>query len=126
MENYIMICPKCKSTDVMPDRSNPVQPALGLPEMYECNKCGHTGYTFPEVLSTEIDKLDVSDTSPDKTPKVDVSYGNFVVRVLWKVGGPIAILAGVFLIIKGQLTGIILLILGMIASYITYFKKREK
>jgi ribosomal protein L37AE/L43A len=57
-EKYVMICPKCKSPDVEMDATNPVQPAFGLPPMYICHKCGHSGNAFPEVPISEIEEFE--------------------------------------------------------------------
>jgi hypothetical protein len=131
-EKYVMVCPRCKSPDVEMDRTNPVQPAMGLPPMYICNKCGHSGNTFPEVLVSDLDEFEdevkkegLSNLSPDKTPKVDTRYGSFEVKVLWKITAPITLLAGIFLLFKEPISGSILTLLGLLMFYITYFKKRK-
>jgi len=131
-ERYVMICPKCKSPNIDMDRTNPVQPSLGLPPMYICNKCGHSGYTFPEVSITEIEEFEkeakhegLTDSSPDKTPKTDTRYGNFEVRAVWKISGPIVLLLGIFLLFIQPVFGTILTLIGLLMIYITYFRKRK-
>ncbi|MBN1157724.1 hypothetical protein JXA85_08960 [Candidatus Woesearchaeota archaeon] len=132
-EEYVTVCPKCKSPDIRIDKSNPVQPIAGLPAMYLCAKCGHSGYNFPEVLVSEIEKFEkesvkekIIDTKKDKTPFVDTNYGNFEVRVLWKVTGPLFLLLGlVAFVLKRPTEGSTLLIVGAFITFITYFKKRK-
>jgi hypothetical protein len=131
-EKYVMVCPKCKSPDIEMDTTNPVQPAFGLPPMYICHKCGHSGNAFPEVPMSEIEEFEkeakkegLTNSSPDKTPKTDSRYGNFGVRVLWKISGPILLLLGIFLLFIRPIFGTILMLLGLLMIYITYFKKRK-
>jgi hypothetical protein len=130
-EQYVMICPKCKSLDVYMDRTNPLQPAMGLPSMYICDKCGHSGNTFPEVLVSEIEEFEEEvkdeDTNivPNKTQKVDTSYGNFEVRFIWKITAPLLLVLGVIILGKVPLLGAILTLASLFFIYITYFKKRK-
>ena len=131
-EAYIMVCPKCKSLDIEMDTTNPVQPTFGLPPIYICHKCGHSGNAFPEVQMSEIEgfekeakKEGLTNSSPDKTPKTDSRYGNFGVRVLWKISGPILLLLGIILLFIRPIFGAILILFGLLMIYITYFKKRK-
>ena len=133
-EKYIMICPKCKSIDINMDKSNPLQGAMGLPAMYICNKCGHSGYTFPEIKFSEIEELKEekeiskkpdSKIEKDDTPLVDTSYGDFQVRIFWKISAPIILFAGIFLLFKEPISGTILTVTGLFMFYTTYFKKRK-
>ena len=131
-EKLVMICPKCKSGDVDIDRTNPVQPAMGLPYMYVCYKCGHTGHTFPEVpvsklksFESKAKKEGLIDIKPDKTQKVDTQYCSFEVKVLWKIAAPLTLMAGIFLLFKEPISGTFLTLIGLFMSYITYFKKRK-
>lgn len=130
-EKYVMICPKCKSPDVYMDKSNPLQPALGLPAMYICNKCKHSGYSFPEAILSKLDEIQevskehLSDTRIDETSLVDTSYGNFQVRVFWKISAPITLLVGIFLFFKEPISGTIITLIGIFTFYVTYFKKRK-
>ncbi|MFH0874502.1 MAG: hypothetical protein V1859_01065 [archaeon] len=129
-EKFIMICPKCKSPDVDMDKTNPVQPAIGLPSMYLCHKCGHTGYAFPEIPVSDLEaftedakKEGIIDETPDKTPKVDVNYGIFEVKVIWKITGPLLLVVGVILLFKQPIPGAMLLSIGASMVYLTYIKK---
>lgn len=131
-EKEIMICPKCKSPNVHLDNSNPLQPAMGLPPKYVCNNCGYSGYVFPKIKLSELKKFE------DKIKKepfykmkkhnssiVDTSYGNFEVKVFWKISAPITFLVGIFLLFKEPILGAIITLLGIFMFYITYFKKRK-
>lgn len=48
-EKYYKICPKCGSTEVKTDFSNPVVWNYGATVKYQCKSCGHLGEFFPEV-----------------------------------------------------------------------------
>ena len=48
-KRYVKVCPKCGSAEINIEKANPLQPALGLPERYECISCGFAGRNFPEV-----------------------------------------------------------------------------
>jgi len=131
-EKDVMICPKCKSPDVHIDTSNPLQPARGLPARYICNNCNYSGYTFPEIKLSEIEKFEndvkkepLSNTKKENSPMVDTSYGNFKVKIWWKIISPITFLVGVFLLFKEPILGTIITLLGIFMFYIAYFKKRK-
>jgi len=131
-EKYVMICPKCKSPDVYRDESNPLQPALGLPARYICNNCKHSGYNFPEVKLSELEKFEeevteehLSETKKDNSSIIDTSYGNFEVRAVWKISAPIILLVGIFLLFKKPIIGMAITLLGIFMFYITYFKRRK-
>ena len=47
-KEYVRMCPKCKSTDVSDDMSNPSIRYIGQIESMVCNNCGFTGTFFPE------------------------------------------------------------------------------
>lgn len=53
-EKYRKICPKCGSTDVQTDFSNPVVWAYGANTKYKCRSCGHISALFPEISKYEI------------------------------------------------------------------------
>lgn len=132
VEKYVMVCPECKSPDVFMDKSNPLQPAAGLPAMYICNKCEHSGYAFPEVALSKLNAFEevskgrtLSTMKKDDSLLVDTSYGNFEVRVLWKVVGPLVLLVGIFLLFKILMLGVVIVLMGLFMLYITYFKKRK-
>ncbi|MFQ5620342.1 MAG: hypothetical protein ACE5FT_00695 [Candidatus Nanoarchaeia archaeon] len=122
-EKYVMICPKCKSTDISMDYSNPIQPAIGLPARYVCGKCNHNAYTFPEVSLSKVKKF--KGNPKIKASVVDTSYGKFEVRALWKVGGPLFILIGLFFYLLVPIVGVLIILAGWGMCYITYFRKRK-
>ena len=131
-ETYIRICPKCKSPDVRFDRSNPLQPSMGLPEMYTCNKCNYSSNVFPEIKMSKLEKFEKevnknpsSNITKENSALVDTSYGNFEVRAFWKISAPITILIGIILLFNEVIYGIIITLLGIAMFYITYFKKRK-
>lgn len=131
VEKYVRICPKCKSPDIYLDKST-LQQLGELPTMYICNKCGHSGYTFPEValsdfedFEKEVDEDNMRDTQKDKTPLLDDAYGKFEVRFVWKFLAPIILILGVIYVFVQPIAGIVLLALGLFIGYITYFKKRK-
>lgn len=134
-EQLIKFCPKCKSPDVFMDYSNPLQPAAGLPPLYICRKCNHTSNMFPEIPISELDsfekevkKENLIDSSPDNTQKVDTSYGDFEVRFIWKIVGPIYLVLGIILYFMDPTLKVISIIMSLVALfiiYITYFKKRK-
>ena len=126
---YVMVCPECKSTDVHIDKENPLQPAMGLPEKYVCENCGHNGYGFPEVLTSELENFEKEVDKKhlrkeDKFEKVDTSYGKFLVDVFWKIISPISIVLGLAIIVRGgNLIGLGWFLAGLIMFYFAYLQK---
>lgn len=53
-ERHVKVCPKCGSTDVHVDFSNPVVWAYGTTTKYQCESCGHTAPVFPEMPEKEV------------------------------------------------------------------------
>lgn len=51
---YKKICPRCGSTKVAVDFSNPVVWAYGTTTKYKCKECGYLGNTFPEISEDNI------------------------------------------------------------------------
>jgi len=124
-KSYVQICPKCKSTDVFMDHSNPLQGAMGLPPNYVCNNCNHTSHVFPEVDMSKK-KLKVnSKAKKNKVSKVDTSVGDFDVRVTWKVAAPLLVLLGIIAYFAEPAFGIFITLLGLGMCYITFGKKRN-
>jgi len=129
-QEYVMVCPQCKSPDIRQDKST--MQSLGyLPQMYICNRCGHLGYAFPEVeisqlgeFEAEVSASGASDAKKDQTLLVDVSYGKFFVRGVWKISAPILIILGIYAISLSQrefhIWGITSLILGLIVGFFAY------
>src|SRR3989338_3588659 len=78
-ENYVKICPKCGSTQIVVDFSNPVVWNYGTPPKYKCKKCSYIGITFPEILKEDITDYKKSMTknfkqTATKTNKSDLLY----------------------------------------------------
>ncbi len=128
---YIKVCPKCKSPDVAMDKTNPLQPSLGMPALYICNKCGHSAYQFPEIPLSELEAFEedveekhLSDTKKDQTPLLDPAYGNFEVRAFWKFAGPAVLVIGLLLILASPGIGGFFAVVGLFMCYITFFRKK--
>ena len=101
-EFYVPVCPKCKSPDIRRDQTNKLSGVMGLPSFYICNKCGQSGYSFPEVSSERLKEFE-KEAKPTKKvskeiPKVDISYGKFQVKIMWKVSGVLSVFLGLFII----------------------------
>jgi len=138
-EKYAMVCPKCKYGDIRQDKST-LQQMGALPTMYICNKCGHSGYTFPEVkvseikdFEQEVDDKKLRTLKKDETDLIDTALGKNAVRVVWKFTSILAILIGLGDIIFLQkfgtvfiLVNTVVLLLGIGMFYITYFKSKKK
>ena len=130
-ENFVSVCPECNSTNISMDHSNALVGAMGLPADFICKDCGFTSKVFPEMEESEAKKLVLKKIPLDtKTEKVDVSYGRFEVNIIWKIGGPIFILIGLFMIFtydnsRGQslIIPIGLLAVGIILVYFGFKKK---
>ncbi|MBW2987170.1 hypothetical protein KY336_01345 [Candidatus Woesearchaeota archaeon] len=129
-EQYVMICPKCKSSDVYMDKSNPLQPVIGLPANYICNNCKFKGFNFPEIEKSKLKKFQKKtnekkqvDSKKEKALPVDTAYGNFIVRAVWKISAPVILLLGIFLLFIIPFLGIVITATGLIMIYFTYIKK---
>jgi len=125
---YITICPKCKSPDISIDKSNPLQPGFGLPSQYICNYCNNTGFNFPEVEVSKFKEFEnkagkISEKKKDPAAPVDIRYGDFAVWVLWKIISPITLIAGIIILKRDLLPGIILIVVGLFLFYIAYIRK---
>ncbi|MEA2003949.1 MAG: hypothetical protein U9O53_03235 [archaeon] len=130
-DRYVKVCPACKCADIHLDWSNPLQPAMGLPATYICKRCGHRGHIFPEVAASElkdfnkdIEKLNLRNSKEKDQSLVDTSYGNFQVRIIWKLTAPVIFLIGLLYIKKEPLYGLAMASAGLFMTYITYFRKR--
>jgi len=129
---YVKVCPKCKSTDVVQDKSTLQQTGM-LPTLYICNNCNHSGHIFLEVTVDELNKFQsdadnkgLRDTKKDKSKLLDTSYGNFQVRFIWKFTGPFLLFFAIILFLAQEMfIGTIILVPGLIMTFITYFKKQK-
>ena len=52
-----MICPRCKSRDIVPDMSLTTFGEGTLANAYICNKCGYRGQFFIEIDDEELKKM---------------------------------------------------------------------
>ena len=126
---YVKICPNCKSEDIFQEKST--MQALGyLHTRYVCENCGYGGFQTIEVKQSELKNLKKNDENKNaKSELIDMSYGKFAVRLLWKILGPISIVIGIFLIFDEEkfleISGIYYILTGIFMLYITYFKKRK-
>lgn len=131
-KKYAKFCPRCKSSDVSRDIST--MQSLGyIPTKYICNKCGFSSFTFPEVEISKANEIK-EDKNKQKFYKeselIDTSYGNFYVRVMWKIIGPIFLIAGLIYLLSlnnfdfEAIIALCLMILGSIMIYITFIKLR--
>jgi hypothetical protein len=133
MAKKVMVCPKCKSTDVYRDSSFKLE-GVGLPAMYICGKCNYSGPVFPEVdvedleeFEKTVDEQNLRDTNEDKVELVDTRYGNFIVKGWWKIIGPIALLFGfISLFVKFISFSIFLFVLGGVITFISYRERETK
>ena len=80
-EKYIKVCPKCGSSEVGPDFSNPAVWAYGSNPQYSCDSCQHVGLVFPEVVEKDVKEVSKKFKSDDKSPKVDTYSGYFAGRL---------------------------------------------
>lgn len=97
-KKFVKICPKCNSTDISTDFSNPAFVAGGLFNNAKvCNKCGHHSNFFPEV---EVDKLPkVKKIKKDeKVNQVNPNYFQDI-NWFWRFAGPFGILIGLLFMI---------------------------
>lgn len=53
-KNFVRICPKCGSTSVQTDFSNPVVWAYGTTTKFRCNSCSYVGNLFPEISKDNL------------------------------------------------------------------------
>ena len=120
----VTVCPSCAGTRIVHDTSNPLEGPLGLPERLMCKDCGHIGYTFPTMPEQEVTTYK-KHASTKKNTAVDVSYGNFAVRALWKVTSPTLFVLGAIILFAQPLIGSVLMLVATAMMYITYVTKRS-
>ncbi|MBI2658846.1 hypothetical protein HYX05_01960 [Candidatus Woesearchaeota archaeon] len=97
-EKYVKFCPKYNSIDVEQDKST-LQQVGYLPVFYICKYCNYSGYTFPEIEISGINKLKTEKKSVDeKSELMDMHYGKFMVSIWWKIIGPMFLSVGLILL----------------------------
>jgi hypothetical protein len=96
-KQHVLICPKCNSTDISTDMSNPALVETGLfNNSFRCNHCGYTGTFFPDV---EISKLEPVKELKDipKRELMDTRYGKNI-NWWWRRIGPVTLLISIILL----------------------------
>jgi hypothetical protein len=93
MLKSIKFCPRCKSLNISIDSTNPLVGSDGVPPSYICNDCEYMNKIIPEIGEKDIEKFVKKKPKfkEIKHNKVDISFGIFEVRVIWKIIGPLII-----------------------------------
>ncbi len=104
-KKLVTICPRCHSTDVGQDFSNPAWASLGLTHnRNKCNHCGHIGVAFPRGPENIAPKKPKDpDEVKDKT-LVDTTYGRGIIpfwKVAGRLAGPLFIALGIMVALMG-------------------------
>jgi hypothetical protein len=114
-KKYKTVCPKCGSTDIKVDFSNPVVWDYGAPSNYQCASCGHISNVFPLVSIDKIklygSKIKHSKFRSKKEPLLDVKtgiYAFYLVIILW------FIFCLIFLILGIYWMALLMIVLGII------------
>lgn len=142
-EEYAKICPKCGSINISQEKST-LQQIGALPTRYICNDCGYIGFGISEIKVSDIRKIDelskkdIKKPTPKKEEKqikpelIDTSYGKVIVRVVWKYLSILIILTGLIelILLKEKsfwpiIINILIIIIGLVMFYITYFRLRK-
>ena len=55
-EDYVTICPKCKSTDISFEKNLAYVWTGLLNQFKECKHCGHHELIFPKILKSKVPK----------------------------------------------------------------------
>lgn len=128
---YVPFCPKCKYFDVRVDKSNALQETRIGPCVYTCNRCGHTGFNFPETKASAIKGFEKKASMNGMRKKDDDNceqpdFGNFEVRAAWKTLGPVLAVIGLLGLLWGHsVIAWTLIILGLLMAIITWGPKRS-
>lgn len=100
----VRVCPKCKFASVSEEKSRFFQKMEITPSVYVCNKCGHTGYSFPEVESSQLksfekdmDRKHLRFKDDDRVEAIDQatqrsSHWDMISTIIWVLGVLSAIL----------------------------------
>jgi hypothetical protein len=129
-DTYVSVCPTCKSTNVHPNYADTFGSTIG-PSSYICDDCQNKSYVFPEVKKSELEDfqkgtLDVE--APDQSIVEDVvsdsdistNYSHFGVKVIGKITGPIAIIAGLFMWNNNPMWSIVFVVIGVLTAYAAF------
>jgi len=129
---YVKVCPKCGSTDVHLDFSNPAVWGYGAPTSYQCESCGHVAHIFPEILKEDVEAykdnfqkdVEQGKIKFKKEPIIEAETGFFAGRmeiaILFFAGGIITSLAGLYLV------GLVSLVIGAMFLYYTSRGKKKE
>ncbi|MBI3034469.1 hypothetical protein HYY72_04895 [Candidatus Woesearchaeota archaeon] len=129
---YPTTCPNCKSNDISIDKTNPLEAASGAPSnFYTCNKCGNSGYDFPEIPPSDLQSLEKEDSNGLPESRI----GKFQTRYEWKIAGPLLLLLGLFIAFLNQYSqavlgfvtqpffGLVLILIAIFMIYVAYLKR---
>ena len=81
-EEYVKICPKCGSTNVSVDFSNPTVWSYGAPSKHQCKSCGHVAAVFPEVVKNKTESYKPKG-KVEKSNRVDIKTGSTIGLLIW-------------------------------------------
>jgi hypothetical protein len=95
-EKYVKFCPKCNSTDIKIDFSNPGLLGSGFVNTSRCNHCGYSTNFFPENEVSKIQPIKKIE-NVEKRELVNATYGK-TINWWWRKIGPIGILSSLILI----------------------------
>ncbi|MBI2451546.1 hypothetical protein HYV50_00540 [Candidatus Pacearchaeota archaeon] len=110
-DKYVIMCPKCNSTDVQTDFSNPAMVESGMfINSRVCNNCGYRGDFFPKAVKDRIPKL----KNLKHIGKRELVNPKYYSNVIWlfRIIGPIAAIVSLLFILFGNSS---LFILGLIS-----------
>ena len=124
-EKFTRICPKCGSTDISVDFSNPAVWDYGAPPNYKCNICDNIGKFFPEVkeelskyFSEKVIKTQL------KTEKVNMDFARAYAKVPLKIFSPLYLIFSIWLLIEESYwAGFISLLFSLLFFYAAFKKK---
>ena len=136
-EKHVFICPKCGSTDIKVDFSNPVVWIYGTRTMRQCASCGRIGAFFPEVLESEVnhyrEELNIEKKQgrikKSKEEQIDSTTGVFAIGA-WFLGlmfimGFILSIVGLTMLTKDKKTSLIFIAIGIFLLFSLFLMFRQ-
>ncbi len=100
-EKYVTVCPKCGSSDVLPEQ-DPAYAGLGFPQFKQCNHCGHHGMIFPEVSASQVPKNPKSAKEIKDIQFVQTHFGKGYLKYWIYIGIPLMTLMLILLLLTQQ------------------------
>lgn len=98
-ERYVMVCPKCGSTDIKAE-TNPAYAITGLVLNFkQCMNCGHHGQFFPEELRAEVRKVPKKREHVKDKTMVEVSFGRGYMKYLLYIAIPLTVLSFIIILL---------------------------